>query len=116
MWVSIYQSRGSSNQLRSKDLSFAAIEFNKSLKFNMLQLKMNPPWKRKFPNLEIRILEKGNMNPRFDKGDEAELGGEITIVFVSMVCPCRCPYRNFELLLGVEEPTVCFFGGKIDVD
>ena len=73
MCVSIYQSRCSSNQLRSKDLSLAAIEFNESLKFNMFQLKMNPVQK------EISELGnptgKGKKSPRFDKGDEAELGG-----------------------------------------
>lgn len=110
MWVSIYQSRCSSNQLRSKDLSFAAIEFNKSLKFNMLQLKMNP-WKRKVPNLEI-LLEKGKHEPPglikemkpnlVGKSPSFSLHGVSLSLSISQL---RAP-------LGGGRANGCFFGGK----
>lgn len=123
MWVSIYQSRCSSNQLRSKDLSFAAIEFNKSLEFNMLQLKMNP--------LQKEISELGN--PTLSPGlirRGTELGG-FTIIFHFRLWTSRSTFRpggKFQPSLSLSisqlraplrgwksQPLLSFLGeGKID--
>lgn len=65
----------------------------------------------KWTPLEKEISELGNPTGK-KKGDEAELGGKITIIFVSMVCPCRCPYRNLELLLGGGRANRVLFWGK----
>lgn len=61
------------------------------------------------------LLEKGNMSPRFDKGDEAELGGKITIVFVSIGVSLSLSISQLRAPLGGGRANRCaFLEGKID--